>query len=103
MVVEAGPKIMDFGVANLEAGELTAGNRVFGSPSYMSPEQALGQKVDGRSDLFSLGAVLFELLTGAKAFPGPGEKGGCLGNDDRPSLGAGQLFSEVRFTSFSTV
>jgi serine/threonine-protein kinase len=73
MVLASGaPKIMDFGVAKLEAGELTTGGQVFGSPSYMSPEQADGRRLDGRSDLFSLGAVVYELLTGKKAFPGPG-------------------------------
>ncbi len=72
MVLASGePKIMDFGIAKLEAGELTAGGRVLGSPSYMSPEQAAGEQVDARSDLFSLGAVLYELLTGRKAFGGP--------------------------------
>jgi hypothetical protein len=73
MVLASGePKIMDFGVAKLEAGELTTGGQVFSSPSYMSPEQADGTKLDGRSDLFSLGAVVCELLSGKKAFPGPG-------------------------------
>jgi eukaryotic-like serine/threonine-protein kinase len=71
MVLPTGePKIMDFGVAKLEAGQLTAAGQVLGSPSYMSPEQADGQALDARSDLFSLGAVLYELLTGKKAFPG---------------------------------
>ena len=71
MVLASGePKIMDFGIAKLETGELTAGGNVLGSPSYMSPEQAAGEKVDARSDLFSLGAVLYELLTGHKAFGG---------------------------------
>jgi serine/threonine protein kinase len=71
MVLPSGePKIMDFGIAKLEAGELTAGGNILGSPSYMSPEQAAGEKVDARSDLFSLGAVLYELLTGHKAFGG---------------------------------
>jgi serine/threonine-protein kinase len=71
MVLETGPKIMDFGVAKLAAGEATTGGRVFGSPSYMSPEQAIGEPLTARSDLFSLGAVLHELLTGTKAFAGP--------------------------------
>ncbi len=71
MVLPTGePKIMDFGVAKLDAAHLTTGGEVFGSPSYMSPEQAEGETLDARSDLFSLGAVLYELLTGKKAFPG---------------------------------
>ena len=63
-------KVMDFGLAKPEATELTHAGRVYGTPSYMSPEQALGNLVDGRSDLFSLAIVLFELLTGYKPFPG---------------------------------
>src|SRR5260370_10596562 len=70
MVLEAGPKIMDFGVAKIPASELTTGGMVFGSPSYMSPEQAFGEAIDVRSDVFSLGSVLYELLTGTRAFPG---------------------------------
>jgi serine/threonine protein kinase len=65
------PKIMDFGVAKVDTVHLTTGGRILGSPSYMSPEQAGGQRLDARSDLFALGAVLYELLTGKKAFPGP--------------------------------
>ena len=65
-------KLMDFGVAKLEASQLTTGGQVLGSPSYMSPEQAAGERVDSRTDVFALGAVLYELLTGRKAFPGPG-------------------------------
>lgn len=71
MVLASGePKLMDFGVAKLDAAQLTTGGQVLGSPSYMSPEQALGEKVDARTDVFSLGAVLYELLTNKKAFPG---------------------------------
>jgi serine/threonine protein kinase len=64
------PKIMDFGIAKVQASELTAAGQVFGTPSFMSPEQALGKPLDGRTDLFSLGTVLYQLLTGHKAFPG---------------------------------
>jgi serine/threonine-protein kinase len=72
MVLASGePKIMDFGVAKVDTVHLTTGGRVLGTPHYMSPEQAGGQRLDGRSDLFALGAVLYELLTGKKAFPGP--------------------------------
>jgi protein kinase-like protein/type III secretion system (T3SS) inner membrane Yop/YscD-like protein len=71
MVLGSGePKLMDFGVAKLEASQLTMGGQVFGSPSYMSPEQAAGERVDERTDIFSLGSVAYELLTGQRAFPG---------------------------------
>jgi serine/threonine protein kinase len=64
------PKILDFGIARLaqEQGNLTPGRHFFGTPLYMSPEQALGRPVDGRSDLFALGAVLYFLLVGRAAF-----------------------------------
>jgi HAMP domain-containing protein/tRNA A-37 threonylcarbamoyl transferase component Bud32 len=70
-------KILDFGIARLADGDEThvAGEalktqfgQVVGTPRYMSPEQALGQPVDGRSDLFSVGVVLYELITGRKPF-----------------------------------
>jgi serine/threonine-protein kinase len=61
-------KIMDFGIAKLPASQLTRAGEVMGSPAYMSPERAREQAVDHRADLFSLGAVLYELLTGQRAF-----------------------------------
>ncbi len=68
MVLDNGTvKITDFGIAMLPRGSLTLGT-VFGSPKYISPEQVIGQPADGRSDIFSLGAVLYELLTGTPAF-----------------------------------
>jgi serine/threonine-protein kinase len=63
-------KIADFGVALLPAGSGTLDGAVFGSPKYMSPEQVTGKVVDGRSDIFSLGAVLYEMLTGLAPFGG---------------------------------
>ena len=63
-------KITDFGVARLGAGMKTRTGLVVGTPSYMSPEQARGQPVDGRSDLFSVTLILYELLTGERLFKG---------------------------------
>jgi eukaryotic-like serine/threonine-protein kinase len=63
-------KVTDFGVSRLDASDLTAVGSLLGTPSYMSPEQLRGEDVDARSDLFSAGIVLFELLSGAKPFPG---------------------------------
>ncbi|MCK5295788.1 MAG: serine/threonine protein kinase, partial [Alphaproteobacteria bacterium] len=63
-------KIMDFGVARIESSTLTQAGAVLGTPSYMSPEQFMGQTVDNRSDLFSAGGVLYQLLTGEKPFSG---------------------------------
>lgn len=63
-------KVADFGVARIESSNLTQTGTVIGTPSYMSPEQFMGQMVDGRSDLFSAGIVLYQLLTGEKPFTG---------------------------------
>jgi hypothetical protein len=61
-------KIMDFGLARLGESEITRTGTVMGTPNYMSPEQVRGEKVDSRSDIFSLGAVMYEVLTGHRAF-----------------------------------
>jgi tRNA A-37 threonylcarbamoyl transferase component Bud32/tetratricopeptide (TPR) repeat protein len=65
---EGKPFIVDFGVARLETSTLTEAGTTLGTPSYMSPEQVMGKKVDRRSDIFSLGSILYELLTGKRAF-----------------------------------
>lgn len=63
-------KITDFGIAHMPSGSRTMAGMVMGSPKYMSPEQVIGKPVDGRSDIFSLGAVLYEMLTGASPVDG---------------------------------
>ncbi len=65
------PKVLDFGVAlaNIDASS-TEKRQLIGTPNYMSPEQALGRKLDARSDVFSIGTILYELLAGRRAFDG---------------------------------
>jgi len=63
-------KITDFGIARLETSNLTVDGQFIGTPNFMSPEQITGKKVDGRSDIFSLGVLLFTLLTGQRPFAG---------------------------------
>jgi serine/threonine-protein kinase len=69
-------KIVDFGIARVGASSMTRTGVVMGTVMYMSPEQVQGLTVDGRSDVFSLGIVLYELLTYELPFPG----------DDVPSI-----------------
>ncbi len=64
-------RLLDFGLARDDAAEsITQTGAICGTLAYMAPEQASGEKVDPRADLFSLGCVLFEVVTGTKAFPG---------------------------------
>lgn len=63
-------KVADFGIAHVEKSDLTRTGTLLGTPAYMSPEQFMGHPVDGRSDLFSCGVILYQLLTGEKPFAG---------------------------------
>jgi len=63
-------KIADFGIARLNLSEITTAGEVLGTPAFMSPEQLRGEPIDGRSDLFSLGVILYTLLTGHRPFQG---------------------------------
>jgi serine/threonine protein kinase len=64
------PKITDFGVAKLTAGEITTTGQLLGTPAFMPPEQFTGTPIDGRADLFSLGVILYWMATGEQPFSG---------------------------------
>ncbi|NTU48417.1 MAG: serine/threonine protein kinase, partial [Syntrophobacteraceae bacterium] len=77
-------KITDFGIAHIEdpsATLQTQDGEILGTPAYMSPEQVLGHSVDGRSDLFSLGVILYELSTGKRPFGREGKTLATLFNE----------------------
>lgn len=63
-------KVTDFGIARMEVGSATQQGNIIGTPYYMSPEQYRGQQADWRTDIFSTGVILYELITGEKPFPG---------------------------------
>lgn len=74
IVLQRAIKVLDFGIAKMVGpsadDSLTRGQLILGTPYYMSPEQALGKKIDTRTDIFSLGVVMFEMLTGHRPFQG---------------------------------
>ncbi|HUP50535.1 MAG TPA: protein kinase [Thermoanaerobaculia bacterium] len=74
IVLQRTVKVLDFGIAKIIGpsadDSLTRGQLILGTPYYMSPEQALGKKIDTRTDIFSLGVVMFEALTGQRPFQG---------------------------------
>ncbi len=100
MVLAGGePKLMDFGIARIDATNLTAPGDFLGTPSYMSPEQATGAPMDGRSDVFSLGAALYLALTGRRAFDAPSVPGvmARVVNDAAGPLAVADLPPEVEY------
>ena len=70
VTVDGRAKLSDFGIAKLEGTTMTIAGQVMGTPAFMSPEQCTGSTLDNRSDIFSLGAVLYTLVAGEKPFPG---------------------------------
>src|SRR5262249_17292267 len=72
LTTDGRPKIGDFGIARIERGDatLTLTGQAFGSAPYMAPEQAMGGRTDARADLYSLGCVLYEMLSGRRPFAG---------------------------------
>ena len=107
LVTSTGVKLLDFGLAvvNDNAGGavaetatmLTAAGTIVGTVAYMSPEQTRGEHVDGRSDIFSFGAVLYELVSGRLAFPGSSaaETIAAIIRDEPEALDAPSAFSAI--------
>ncbi len=92
---EGQAKIGDFGIAQLDLAHITVPGRVLGTPAYMSPEQLEGQQVDGRSDLFSLGAILYSVLTGFSPFQGSSATTVCYKVANHEPLEATALAPEL--------
>jgi eukaryotic-like serine/threonine-protein kinase len=86
--VADGVKVTDFGIARITDSSKTKTGLVLGTPSFMSPEQIAGKKVDGRSDLYSLGVMLFQMLTGALPLRGDSmaELMYKIANEDAPDI-----------------
>src|SRR5256885_2500738 len=70
VLADGSVKVADFGIAHIETSNMTQVGTTLGTPAYMSPEQIMGLPVDGRSDLFSAGVILYQFLTGPRPFSG---------------------------------
>ncbi len=84
-------KIADFGIAKLNLAHFTLPGKVLGTPAYMSPEQLSGEAVDGRSDLFSLGVILYAMVTGHSPFQGDSATTVCFKVANREPVAASAL------------
>lgn len=84
-------KIADFGIAKLNLAHFTLPGRVLGTPAYMAPEQLSGEGSDGRSDVFSLGVILYVLVTGHSPFPGSSATTVCFKVANREPVAASAL------------
>jgi serine/threonine-protein kinase len=84
-------KIADFGIAKLNLAHFTIPGRVLGTPAYMAPEQLSGEAVDGRSDLFSLGVILYAMVTGHSPFQGNSATTVCFKVANREPIAASAL------------
>ena len=85
------PKIADFGIAKLNLAHFTLPGKVLGTPAYMAPEQLAGTSVDGRSDLFSLGVILYAMVTGHSPFQGDSATTVCFKVANREPVPASAL------------
>ncbi|MCK5681621.1 serine/threonine protein kinase [bacterium] len=83
--------ITDFGIAHIDTSDLTIDGSIMGTPNYMAPEQLLGQDIDQRADIFSVGVVLYEMVTGEKPYPGRGAAGKITSMLKEPLIKAGSL------------
>ena len=84
-------KIADFGIAKLNLAHFTLPGRVLGTPAYMAPEQLSGESVDGRSDLFSLGVILYVMATGLSPFQGTSATTVCFKVANREPMSPSSL------------
>lgn len=92
LVTEDGhAKIADFGIAKLNLAHFTIPGKVLGTPAYMAPEQLSGEGSDGRSDLFSLGVILYVMVTGHSPFPGSSATTVCFKVANREPVAASAL------------
>jgi len=95
VTLEGHAKIADFGIAKMNLASLTLPGHALGTPAYMSPEQLEGERVDNRSDLFSLGAILYRMVTGYAPFQGNSAATVCFKVANRDPLRATALDPEL--------